>query len=225
MHIAVLMANTDESDFAQRHPKDGEKFANLLMPLRPDWRITTIAVKDGQFPEDLATYDGFIITGSPASVHDDEPWVHRLMQLIREIRARNQPVFGACFGHQVIAKALGGKVEKNPGGWVFGLAETQLEGAPIRLYAAHVEQVTQLPEGAEVLGGNSECPVGAYRIGDRILTSQYHPEITEDFATALIEEYANKLPPEVAALAKASLNRQAETQRIAQRIVDFFEAA
>ncbi len=225
MHIAVLMANTDESDFAQRHPKDGEKFANLLMPLRPDWRITTIAVKDGQFPEDLATYDGFIITGSPASVHDDEPWVHRLMQLIREIRARNQPVFGACFGHQVIAKALGGKVEKNPGGWVFGLAETQLEGAPIRLYAAHVEQVTQLPEGAEVLGGNSECPVGAYRIGDRILTSQYHPEITEDFATALVEEYANKLPPEVAALAKASLNLQAETQRIAQRIVDFFEAA
>ena len=225
MHIAILMANTDESDFAQRHPKDGEKFARLLGPLRPDWRFTTLAVKDGEFPADLSAYDGFIITGSPASVHDDEPWVHRLMQVIREIRDRDRPVFGACFGHQAIAKALGGRVGKNPGGWVFGLAETQMEGAPIRLYAAHVEQVTQLPEGAEPLGGNADCPFGAYRIGPRVLTTQYHPEITEDFASALVEEYRDKLPSEVAERAKASLIRPAETARMAQRIVDFFESA
>lgn len=225
MHIAILMANTDESDFAQRHPKDGEKFARLLGSLRPDWRFTTLAVKDGEFPADLSAYDGFIITGSPASVHDDKPWVHRLMQVIRDIRAAGQPVFGACFGHQAIAKALGGKVERNPGGWVFGLAETEMEGAPIRLYAAHVEQVTELPEGAESLGGNADCPIGAYRIGPRVLTTQYHPEITEDFAKALVEEYQDKLPPEVAARAKTSLNRPAETGRMAQRIVDFFESA
>lgn len=225
MHIAILMANTDESDFAQRHPKDGEKFARLLGSLRPDWRFTTIAVKDGAFPADLSDYDGFIITGSPASVHDDDPWVHRLMQVIREIRAADRPVFGACFGHQAIAKALGGKVERNPGGWVFGLAETEMEGAPIRLYAAHVEQVTELPEGAEPLGGNADCPFGAYRIGPRVLTTQYHPEITEDFAKALVEEYQDKLPPEVATRAKASLTRPAETERMAQRIVDFFERA
>jgi len=225
MHIAILMANTDESEFAQRHPKDGEKFARLISPLRPDWRFTTIAVKDGEFPADLSGYDGFIITGSPASVHDDAPWVHRLMQVIRDIRAADRPVFGACFGHQAIAKALGGKVEKNPGGWVFGLAETQMEGEPIRLYAAHVEQVTRLPEGAEPLGGNADCPFGAYRIGPRVLTTQYHPEITEDFARALVEEYQDKLPPEVAERAKASLTRPAETGRMAQRIVDFFESA
>lgn len=225
MHIAILMANTDESEFAQRHPKDGEKFARLIGPLRPDWRFTTIAVKDGEFPADLSDYDGFIITGSPASVHDEEPWVHRLMQVIRDIRAADRPLFGACFGHQAIAKALGGKVEKNPGGWVFGLAKTQMEGAPIRLYAAHVEQVTQLPEGAEPLGGNADCPFGAYRIGPRVLTTQYHPEITEDFASALVEEYRDKLPPEVAERAKASLIRPAETARMAQRIVDFFESA
>lgn len=116
MHIAILMANTDESEFAQRHPKDGKKFARLIGPLRPDWRFTTIAVKDGEFPADLSGYDGFIITGSPASVHDEEPWVHRLMQVIRDIRAADLPLFGACFGHQAIAKALGGRVGKNPGG-------------------------------------------------------------------------------------------------------------
>lgn len=225
MHIAILMANTDESDFAQRHPKDGEKFARLLGPLRPDWRFTTVVVKDGEFPADLSDYDGFIITGSPASVHDDQPWVHRLMQVIREIRANGQPLFGACFGHQAIAKALGGRVERNPGGWVFGLAETQMEGAPIRLYAAHVEQVTQLPEGAEPLGGNTDCPVGAYRIGSHVLTTQYHPEIQPDFAAALVEEYRDKLPAEVAERAAASLAQEAETGRMARRIVAFFEGA
>lgn len=225
MHIAILMANTDESDFAQRHPKDGEKFARLLGPLRPDWRFTTISVKDGEFPADLSDYDGFIITGSPASVHDDEAWVHRLMQVIRDIRAADRPVFGACFGHQAIAKALGGRVGKNPGGWVFGLAETQMEGAPIRLYAAHVEQVTQLPEGAEPLGGNADCPVGAYRIGSHVLTTQYHPEIQPDFAAALVEEYRDKLPAEVAERAADSLAQEAETGRMARRIVAFFEGA
>ena len=225
MHIAILMANTDESEFAQRHPKDGEKFARLLGPLRPDWRFTTISVKDGEFPADLSDYDGFIITGSPASVHDDQPWVHRLMQVIREIRAADRPLFGACFGHQAIAKALGGRVEKNPGGWVFGLAETQMEGAPIRLYAAHVEQVTQLPEGAEPLGGNADCPVGAYRIGSHVLTTQYHPEIQPDFAAALVEEYRDKLPAEVAERAADSLAQEAETGRMARRIVAFFEGA
>jgi GMP synthase-like glutamine amidotransferase len=225
MRIAVLMANTDESAFAQAHPKDGEKFAALLSPLRPDWQFTTIAVKDGEFPERLEDFDGFIITGSPASVHDPDPWVGRLMGLIREIRAEDKPLFGACFGHQAIAMALGGTVSRNPGGWVFGVTETEMEGEPIRLYAAHIEQVSALPEGAEALGGNKECAVGSYRIGRKVLTTQYHPEIDAVFGAALVAEYAPKLPPEVAARAEASLAEAAEMDRIARRIVVFFEGA
>ena len=225
MRIAILMANTDESDFAQRWPKDGEKFANLLAPLRPDWQFTTLSVKDGVFPANIAEYDGYIITGSPASVHDPDPWVDRLMDLIRQIIAARRPLFGACFGHQAVAKAQGGTVTRNPGGLVFGLAETTLEGAPIRLYAAHVEQVTALPPGAEPLGGNADCPVGAFRIGPAVLTTQYHPEITPEFAAALVEEYADKLPPPVTAQARASLAVRADRDRMARRIVEFFERA
>jgi GMP synthase-like glutamine amidotransferase len=225
MHIAILMTNTDESDFAARWPKDGDKFTNLLRPLRPGWQFTVFAVKDGVFPDESTSFDGFIITGSPASVHDTDPWVPRLMDLIRALHTRRAPMFGACFGHQAIARALGGTVTQNPDGWVFGLTRTRMDGTPLSLYAAHLEQVTTLPPGAEALGGNDECPIGAFRIGPTVLTTQYHPEITPDFAAALVAEYAPKLPPIVAERAFASLAGRADTAVIAARIARFFEEA
>jgi GMP synthase-like glutamine amidotransferase len=226
MHIAVLKANTDESAFAQGHPKDEAKFAVLLQALRPDWKVSVYSVKDGQFPPDDAVYDGWIITGSPASVHDPDAWVAGLEVLIRRLVAQGQPLFGACFGHQAIAKALGGVVGDNPGGWVFGLIETVMAGQKIRLYAAHREQVLQLPAGAVANGGNAETPLGSFKIGQKVLTTQYHPEMSDGFFQALTEEFADKLPAEVTANARASIAQGgADRQDITARMVAFFEAA
>ncbi len=224
MHIAVLMTNTDESEFAQSHPKDGEKFAAMVHAVRPDWQVSVFAVKDGQFPPDGARFDGWLITGSPASVHDGEGWIADLKALIRKLHTERQPLFGACFGHQAIAEALGGTVGRNPGGWVFGLTETEMEGHPIRLYASHIEQVLTLPAGARLTGGNAECPIGSFAVGDHILTTQYHPEMDHAFISALVEEYAGDLPAAVTDRARAQLaKRQADSARIAERITRFFE--
>ncbi|HCZ00841.1 MAG: hypothetical protein A3D16_05195 [Rhodobacterales bacterium RIFCSPHIGHO2_02_FULL_62_130] len=225
MHIAVLMANTDESEFAQGHPKDGSKFEALLQEVRPDWRVSVYSVKDGQFPAAGARYDGWIITGSPASVHDGDAWVGQLFGLIRQIVADGVPLFGACFGHQAIAKALGGVVGFNPGGWVFGLTETEMEGQRLRLYAAHKEQVLALPEGAVVVGGNADCPVGSFAIGRHVLTTQYHPEMTPEFIAALVQEMRGQLPDAVVDSAARSLDHVADRAAIAARIVRFFEGA
>lgn len=225
MHIAVLMANTDESEFAQGHPKDGSKFEALLQEVRPDWRVSVYSVKDGQFPAAGARYDGWIITGSPASVHDGDAWVGQLFGLIRQIVADGVPLFGACFGHQAIAKALGGVVGYNPEGWVFGLTETEMEGQRLRLYAAHKEQVLALPEGAVVVGGNADCPVGSFAIGRHVLTTQYHPEMTPEFIAALVQEMRGQLPDAVVDSAEQSLDHVADRAAIAARIVRFFEAA
>lgn len=225
MQIAVLMTNTDESDFASAHPKDGAKFTAMIQRVRPGWQVTVFSVKDGQFPPQDARFDGWIIGGSPASVHDTDPWVAQLLALIRRLVAEHQPIFGACFGHQAIAMALGGVVGPNPGGWVFGLTETVMEGAPIRLYAAHAEQVTTLPPGARALGGNADCAIGSYAIGQAVLCTQYHPEMTPEFAAALVQEYAAKLPPDVAARAVESVRQTADSAWIADRIARFFERA
>lgn len=232
MRIAILMTNTDESPFARQHPKDGDKFTALLHLVRPDWETQVFSVKDGDFPEYPALFDGVMITGSPASVHDPEPWVGRLMALIRDIVARGIPLFGACFGHQAIALALGGQVGTNPGGWVFGRTETTLthrkpwmQALPdtLSLYAAHVEQVTRLPDGAQPLSTNPACQSGAFAIGNRVYTTQYHPEMSADFIAALTEEMTEKLPQDVLNTARASLNAPADTDAFAESLARFFE--
>ncbi|MAS06515.1 MAG: glutamine amidotransferase [Ahrensia sp.] len=234
MHLAILMTNTDESTFAQAHPKDGEKFTALIHAARPDWSCEVFAVKDGVFPEDLSSFDGVMITGSPASVHDGEPWIDRLLELIREIVAAGTPLFGACFGHQAIALALGGKVETNPDGWVFGLTKSDIVdpapwmaplGPDLAQYGAHIEQVTEVPANARVLIGSAACPVGGFAIGDRVYTTQNHPEMSSDFVAALIEEYAGKLPEDVVAQARASLSDPADYENFAETIARFFEQA
>lgn len=234
MRLAILMTNTDESAFAQRHPKDGDKFAALIHSARPDWTCDVFSVKDGVFPDDLSAFDGIIVTGSPASVHDDDAWVERLLGTIRDIVAREIPIFGACFGHQAIALALGGKVEKNPKGWVFGLTKSDIIdpapwmaplGATLAQYGAHIEQVTELPVDARILIGSSACPVGGFAIADRVYTTQNHPEMTSDFIAALVDEYADKLPGEVVHQARTSLTEKADYEAFAESIARFFEQA
>ena len=195
--IGILLTCVDDSEFAKRFPDDGEKFRRLLTPLRPDWEFITIPVKDGVFPETAASFDGYIITGSPVSVNDGHDWIERLFILIRELEAKRIPTFGACFGHQAMAMALGGSVEKSGKGWGIGAVETGFgEFAPwmeprrskMTLFAAHQDQVTSLPAGAVLLGGSAFCPIGSFRIGNHVFTTEYHPEMTADFVSALLEE-------------------------------------
>jgi len=219
------MTNTDETPFADRHPRDGEKFRTLLNEIRPDWTFEVFSVKDGVFPDDQSSFDGFVITGSPASVRDGAPWIDQLAQLIREITTKQVPVFGACFGHQAIAAALGGEVDYNPDGWVLGTVETTLTetNRPLRMYAAHKEQVTALPRGARVVATTRGCPIAGFAIGTQVLTTQYHPEMTDDFIAALLDEMSKDMPDHIIGPARASLADPADRNAAARQIVAFFE--
>ena len=234
MHLGVLVTNTDESAFAQRHPKDGEKFPAMMRAVRPDWRFSVWQVKDGDFPQGFAGLDGVMLTGSPASVHDDALWIARLMEMIRAMAAQGLPMFGACFGHQAIALALGGTVGRNPGGYVHGLTHSRLSHrAPwmadlpdtVRLYGSHVEQVTTLPPGAQATSASEDCAVAGFIAGGRIYTTQHHPEMTPAFIAALTDELADYLGPDVTARARPSLSEPADGRAFADSIARFFEAA
>jgi GMP synthase-like glutamine amidotransferase len=233
MHIAVLATNTDESAFAARHPRDVEKFQVLLHGVRPEWKVSAFDLPKGQFPKDVEGFDGFLIGGSPSSVHDEDAWIERLLSVIRAAYAAGKPLAGACFGHQAIAKALGGTVGPNHGPFVLGTADTEIVSpapwmepvAHFRLAAAHGEQVTVLPPGAEVVGRTPGCPAACYRIETSVFATQYHPEMTPEFLAALVEEFAPQFPVEVGEAAKASLPLGTEGPRFAEWVARFFEQA
>jgi len=234
MHLAILMTNTDESAFSAHHPKDGEKFADLIHMVRPGWTLEVFAVKDGVFPENLSRFDGAMITGSPASVRSGAAWTEQLLELIRAMHAARLPLFGACFGHQAIALALGGAVGHNPGGWVHGLIRNETLARPnwardlsdvVGLYGSHTEQVTALPEGAVPLSRSEGCPVSGFAIGQTVYTTQHHPEMTPAFIAALTEEMVGDLGPDLAARARASLTVPADRAAFAESVARFFEQA
>lgn len=223
MHIAILMANTDESDFAQRHPKDGEKFTALMSLSRPDWQYSTYRVKDGEFPADVGVADGYIITGSPASANEEAPWMLELEIFVRSALKAAKPIFGACFGHQIIAKAIGGHVGINPDGWVKGAVVARYGTENLAAYASHTEQVLELPNDAEAIATAPGCAIAGFRLGDLVETTQYHPEMTESFFEALLEEYGPKLPAGIEERAKASMTARPERKMWSERMVRFFE--
>jgi GMP synthase-like glutamine amidotransferase len=230
--IGILVTNTDRSDFARSHDDDGVKFTALMQSARPDWSYRAYDCTIGQFPETVDQCDGYIIGGSPASVNDDAAWIGTLCAFIRKFDSVKTPVVGCCFGHQAIAKALGGTVGKNPGGWGFGVAATRMQRteawmtpakSAIQLYAAHSEQVTKLPQQAIVLGGDAFCPAGSFRIGDHFLTTQYHPEMTKDFFVALTHAFETYIGSEVAENAREQAQTETDDKVFAQWMANFLE--
>jgi len=234
MHIAFLDTNIDRSALAARHPGEVDKFRTLMGPAAPGWTYADFRVTEGHFPAALAGFDGVMISGSPASVNDPTPWMARLEAVIREAVAQGVPVFGACLGHQAVAKALGGRVGRNPQGWVLGRVESRIHApAPwmagaepvVALHAAHNEQVLTLPPTARVLGGTDATPYGHLAYGAGVFTTQYHPELTRDFMLDLVGEMTPGLDAAIARTARESLAAPVDDARMARWIAAFFHQA
>lgn len=233
MHLAILVTNTDNSAFAAAHPLDGEKFTRLVQMARPDWHTSVFQVHEGTFPPDISVFDGAMITGSPASSRSGLPWIVPLLALIREMDEKQLPLFGACFGHQAIALALGGHVAQNPTGWVHGLIHNQttmpLPWAPelphdLRLYGSHSECVDKIPPQAQEVARSTGVNAG-FTIGRHIWTTQHHPEMSPDFIAALTEEMQPGLGESLYRQALNSLEETADQVVFATALAQFFEQA
>lgn len=232
--LAVLTTFEGDWPFTQRHPDDGQKVAAALQPLRPDWVFDTWPVSKGRWPDDVLAYDGIVITGSPASVNDDSDWIRRLEQLVRHLHAHERPLLGICFGHQVIAKALGGSVGASPAGLRVGTITSRLSHhAPwmqppqpvLTLYAAQEDHVVALPPGAEVFGGDEVCPVAFYAIGRHVFATQCHPEFYPAFMEDLLQALPGHMTAEAHARGCDQVRGPVDSALMRQWIAQFFDQA
>ena len=228
LRIAVLQAGRAVEEAIERHG-DYDDMCKALVFRAPE-EADTFCVLDGEFPDSIDAYDVFVVTGSKFSVYDELPWIAPLEALIRDIVDSDKKLIGVCFGHQIIATALGGEVRKSPRGFGVGLMEYQLVAdsdgeTPISLYAWHQDQVVEAPEGAEIIARSDFCEIAGMRIGPRVITFQAHPEFTEAYMRVLAEARRGVVISEEQADASiASLAKAADKPTIQKMLEKFMSS-
>jgi GMP synthase (glutamine-hydrolysing) len=162
-------------------------------------RIRVVAVAEGEALPEVAAAAGIVVTGSPAMVTDREPWSVRTTDWLADAVAAQLPVLAICYGHQLLAEALGGKVARNPRGREIGTVEVALTAAaaedallgglrgPLRVHASHLESVVELPPGAIHLASSALDPNHAFRFGPSAWGVQFHPEFDADIMRGYLE--------------------------------------
>ncbi len=181
-------------------------------------------VVEGQFPADVTTCDGWLITGSRHGVYEDHAFIPPLEDFIRAAFAARVPVVGICFGHQIVAQAMGGRVERHAEGWAVGATDYRFGEDTLTLNAWHRDQVTVVPPGASVIASNDFCVNAALLYDDRALTVQAHPEFQPDFVDALMKTRGRGVvPDDLMAKAAARLTAPLQDRCMAGRIAAFFK--
>ncbi len=206
-------------------------FVNLLGESEFDYRHWVVL--DNEFPASIDDADAWLITGSRHGAYEDHDWIPPLEDFIRAVFAAGQPMVGICFGHQVIAQALGGKVEKFDGGWSVGRVDYALDSSVFPdaasstgttpLMAFHQDQVVEAPDSAVTVGSTSFCKHAALLYDNRILTIQPHPEFNKQFVGDLLIARGEILPKNIKDAAEQTLEQPLLREPIAHTMRNFLK--
>lgn len=195
MKIGILLVGRASEDLVDEYGTYAEMLIALINTEELVFEFKTFNILDDEFPKDHLECDGWIVTGSPHGVYEDHSWIPTVSRLINNVYEANLPIFGVCFGHQLIAQALGGHVEKSEKGWGLGLHTYQVNNKPdymsnlseeVTLNICHQDQVLRPPQGATVYAKSEFCENAGFYIKDKVLTMQAHPEFLVDFTKALL---------------------------------------
>ncbi len=232
MKIAILQTDTVRPEFAARYGQYPEMFARLLRQAEPTLEWDGFDVVHMEYPAKLDAYDAFLITGSRFSVYEDLPWIRRLQNFVLQLHQQRKIIIGICFGHQLVAQALGGKTEKATVGWGVGVHAAHWYQKPdwardaddeFRLLVSHQDQVTRPASGSEVLAGSDFCPNAVCQIGDHILTFQGHPEFVLGYSRDLMQMRSEQLGTAVFQTGMASLQESTNQLQVAHWIIAFIK--
>ena len=206
-------------------------FAVILNPLGVE--LIRYDLDEDRFPTAVDECDGWLCSPSRMSTYDNTEWLSDAESLLRSIVAAEMPYVGICFGHQLLAQALGGRVERSSFGWGVGVRDYEvLAKEPwmipfadrISLIGSHQDQVVEMPADAVPLFRSDYCPNGGFAVGERAWTLQVHPEFTPQLSDHLLAGRVELIGAERVTTARATLAKPLDRHLVAQWIATFFGA-
>lgn len=239
MRIGILETGPVSSDLAKEHGAYPQMFEKWLGSQDPSFSFQSWCIFQGEMPEHVSEMDGWLITGSKFGVYESHEWIPPLEEFLRQCLQAKIPVAGVCFGHQILAQAMGARVEKSEKGWGLGVSRYELADQPSFLkgpdsgfsaIAVHQDQVLSVPENATVVARSEFCPIAALTYGDpdrpQAISVQPHPEFNAEFVTDLIEVRRDAVfPSEGCDRALETINEPTNSVEWARWIADFYKSA
>jgi len=233
MKIGILETGQLPPELGAKYGDYPDMFKRMLHGADPDIEFAVYRVTEEQLPGSVDECDAWLVTGSRHGVYDPLSWIEPLKRFLGAAYERGVPIVAICFGHQILAEALGGKARKSDKGWGLGVHHYPVRratgwiqgiGETLTLNAFHQDQVTELPKDATVLAGSEFCPHAVLAYGDKAISIQPHPEFSTDFERDLIAyRRATSFSEVDADAALDSLDTPLDTERIAEWIVHFIK--
>lgn len=187
----------------------------------------------GSYPDQPDDYDFFITTGSRAGVYEDDLWIRQLIEFVQQLDRANKKLIGICFGHQIMAVAMGGEVQKSDRGWGIGIAHNPIIHTPpwlhpakkeLNMLVSHQDQITKLPEQALVIAQSDFCPYFFIQWSDHFVSVQGHPEWQPAYSEALMNHRRNIIPAETVDTALKTLDQKPDNELFTQWMINFITA-
>ncbi|MCW8328689.1 GMP synthase [Photobacterium sp. SDRW27] len=236
MILGVLLCDDVRPELQAKHGNYPAMFSNLFGQVDPSVILNFYRVIDGQYPMALDECDAYISSGSKFSVNDEVKWISVFEAFIHQLYQQHIPFIGVCFGHQMIARALGGEACPSANGWGIGVADVKFNleeanqhswltgsNSGYSLIVSHQEQIAEPPPNTITLAGSEFCPYAMIQVGTHFLGVQGHPEFTPEYSHDLIRLRRDNYPEETAEIALASLEQPTDSCSVAQWIINFIK--
>lgn len=223
MRIGILECGQPPARVVRAHGAYPEIFARMLGG--HGFEFVIYKANEADLPASPASCDGWLIPGSSDGVYEAHAYLPPLEKFLRRVYSESVPMVGICFGHQLIAQALGGQVEKFSGGWSVGRHVYAFEGiGDVALNAWHQDQVLEAPKDARTIATSLFCHHAGLSYGRRAWSVQAHPEFGKEILVDMIaaRRGASSIPESQLDTAELLLSEPLDTDLITKEIAGFF---